>query len=206
MATETDENDLVCSAIGGDVEAFAEIYARHSPRVYRHIQYLVASSPEADDLTSETFLQAWKAIGRFTPRGIPFENWLLRIGHNLAMKHLRRRRRFTPLDDLNLADEPSREDMPEFLADTEDVRAAILTLPAVQRQVIVWRFLENMTYGEVEKLLGKSQGAIRVIQHRALKSLRCHLEAGMAAEAISLAGTAARGAITRKKAGGVAVV
>ena len=179
MPTERSDNDVIKRAIQRDVEAFGEIYSRHSARIFRHIYYLTSSKQEADDLTSETFLQAWKAIHRYEDRGLPLENWLLRIGHNLAIKHLKRRRNHAPLEHVPAEELSSTESLSDQVAEEAVIRSALLALPGVQRQVIVWRFLESMSYGEVEVLLGKSQGAIRVIQHRALKNLRSLLEGNL---------------------------
>ncbi len=161
-----------------DSDAFAALYEQHAPRIYRHILYMVGRAQEADELTNETFLLAWKAIDRYEDRGVPIENWLLRIGHNLATKNLRRRKPTVCVDYMDIESNPDRgpEQVLQAAAEAQTVRNAILQLPDVQRQVIVWRFLESMSYDEVEALLGKSKGAIRLIQFRALKRLRELLE------------------------------
>jgi len=173
------EKDVIALAQRGDREAFTQIYQKHSQRVFRHIYYLIGDIHEADDLTNETFLRAWKVIDKYEDRGLPIENWLLKIGHNLGARHLKKRRPTQDIENISLEDSP--EHLPERLAevacDVETVRAAILQLADLPRQVIIWRFLEGMNYDEVERMLGKSNGAIRVIQFRALKQLRGILEA-----------------------------
>jgi RNA polymerase sigma-70 factor (ECF subfamily) len=179
MAQAAADADLVALAIAGDKEAFAEIYRCHAPRIYRHIQYLIGDRHEADDLTNETFFRAWKVIDRYEDRGLPIENWLLKIGHNLAARHLKRRRPTHDIQDVTVEDSADRlpERIAESASEARSLREAILQLPEVPRQVIVWRFLEGMSYEEVEAMLGKSNGAIRVIQFRALKQLRAILAA-----------------------------
>jgi DNA-directed RNA polymerase specialized sigma24 family protein len=81
----TEERLLVERATGRDAEAFGQLYDMHVVRVYRHIYYLVNSISEAEDLTAQTFLQAWEAMDRYEDRGVPFVSWLLRIAHNLAV-------------------------------------------------------------------------------------------------------------------------
>jgi RNA polymerase sigma-70 factor (ECF subfamily) len=173
----SDERDLVERAVRRDSEAFGELYDRHVVRVYRHIYYLVGSHAEAEDLTAQTFLQAWEAIDRYQFRGAPFVSWLLRIAHNLAVSYLRSKRERAQLHD-GIVDEGSRRD-PEAVAERkaeEDlVRRAILELRDEQRQVIILRFIEELEYREVAEIIGKSVAAIRVIQHRALNALRRRL-------------------------------
>lgn len=169
-----DERQLVERAIGRDADAFGELYDMHVVRVYRHIYYLVGSINEAEDLTAQTFLQAWEAIHRYRYRGAPFVSWLLRIAHNLAISHLRARRDNAQLHD-GLVDRDRYRDperVAELQVDGEQVRQAILRLGNEQRQVIMLRFVEGLEYREVACVIGKSVAAVRVIQHRALRALR----------------------------------
>jgi RNA polymerase sigma-70 factor (ECF subfamily) len=169
-----DDTPLVYRAIERDEEAFSELYDRHVVRVYRHIYYMVGNPAEAEDLTSQTFLRAWEAIPRYQVRGAPFVSWLLRIAHNLGVSHLRSKKESSQLHD-GIVDDKMRID-PESsymqTADEELVREAILHLREEQRQVIILRFIEDLEYKEVAEIIGKSVAAIRVIQHRALNSLR----------------------------------
>src|SRR3972149_4131398 len=89
---DLDERTLVHRAIGRAREAFGALSARHVVRVYRHLYYLVGNAAEAEDLTAQTFLQAWEAVPRYQIRGAPFISWLLRIAHNLGVSYLRARR------------------------------------------------------------------------------------------------------------------
>jgi RNA polymerase sigma-70 factor (ECF subfamily) len=169
-----DDTPLVLRAIRRDQEAFGELYDRHVVRVYRHIYYMVGNAADAEDLTAQTFLRAWEAIARYQVRGAPFVSWLLRIAHNLGVSHLRSKRDSSELHD-GIVDTKERRD-PEWsyqqTAEEELVREAILRLRDEQRQVIILRFIEDLDYTEVADIIGKSVAAIRVIQHRALNSLR----------------------------------
>jgi RNA polymerase sigma-70 factor, ECF subfamily len=178
MPQENLDSQLIARAIERDPEAFAELYAATYDRVFRHIYYLIGDRHEAADLANETFLRAWKVIGKYEDRGLPIENWLLKIGHNLAIRHLRQRRPTSNIENLSL--EVREDTLPEAVAETateaDILREAILQLPQPYRQVIVWRFIESMSYDEVQMMLGKSYGAIRVLQYRALLRLREILE------------------------------
>ncbi len=169
-----DDTPLVLRAIRRDQDAFGELYDRHVVRVYRHIYYMVGNAAEAEDLTAQTFLRAWEAIERYQVRGAPFVSWLLRIAHNLGVSYLRSKRDSSELHD-GIVDTKERRD-PEWsyqqTAEEELVREAILRLREEQRQVIILRFIEDLDYKEVADIIGKSVAAIRVIQHRALNSLR----------------------------------
>lgn len=169
-----DDIPLVMRAIEKDQDAFGELYDRHVVRVYRHIYYMVGSATEAEDLTAQTFLRAWEAVERYQVRGAPFVSWLLRIAHNLGVSYLRSRRESSELHD-GIVDHKMRVDPASSFAQTADeelVREAILLLREEQRQVIILRFIEDLDYKEVAEIIGKSVAAIRVIQHRALNSLR----------------------------------
>jgi RNA polymerase sigma-70 factor (ECF subfamily) len=169
-----DDTPLVLRAIQKDQEAFGELYDRHVVRVYRHIYYMVGNAAEAEDLTAQAFMRAWEAVDRYQIRGAPFVSWLLRIAHNLGVSHLRSKRESSQLHDGIVDDKFRRspESAYERTAEEELVREAISRLRDEQRQVIVLRFIEDLDYREVADIIGKSVAAIRVIQHRALNSLR----------------------------------
>jgi RNA polymerase sigma-70 factor (ECF subfamily) len=177
--SQADELELVRRAIQRDREAFGALYDKHVVRVYRHIYYIVGRPAEAEDLTAQAFLQAWEAIERYQIRGAPFVSWLLRIAHNLAVSYLRSKREASELPE-TLVD-VSRQGNPEQEvlrgADGERVREAILGLRDEQRQVIILRFVDDLEYREVAEIVGKSVAAVRVIQHRALNSLRKQMAA-----------------------------
>jgi RNA polymerase sigma-70 factor (ECF subfamily) len=169
-----EERALVQRAIDRDSTAFAELYDRHVVRVYRHIYYLVNDGREAEDLTAQTFLKAWEAIDRYKERGAPFVAWLLRIGHNLTVSHLRAKRDHSALDEGFIDQKQNRnpEEALEISSEQTSVREALLGLRDEQRQVIMLRFVEELDYREVAAMIGKSVPAVRVIQHRALGNLR----------------------------------
>ncbi len=198
------ERELVDRAIRRDADAFGELYDMYVVRVYRHIYYLVGSVNEAEDLTAQTFLQAWEAIHRYENRGVPFISWLLRIAHNLAISHLRSRRESAQLHDGLVDDDRHRdpERVAELQADEERVRRAILRLGDEQRQVIILRIVEGLDYREVASIIGKSVAAVRVIQHRALCALRKFFQEGRG-DGLSTEGSA-RGGHTAARPGGSA--
>jgi len=173
-AISDDEIALVEAAIAGDARAFSALYDRHADRVYRHVYYRVANQSDAEDLTQQVFLQAWRAIDRYQRTGAPFVAWLLTIAYHVVVSHARRAKPTTSLELEPATNErwadPEGETMSRF--ERHAVRAAILRLKPDQQQVIIMRFVEHFDHADVASALGKSEGYVRVIQHRALNELR----------------------------------
>lgn len=175
-----DEERLLASrASQGDRNAYGELYGRYVDRIYRYIYFKVGQRAEAEDLTSQTFLKAWDAIGDYEWRNHPFGAWLFRIAHNLVVDHHRSRRESVPLDNATpqLEHRATRDGLrPEHvmsdLVTLDRVRHAVGRLTEEQQQVVILRFFEEMSTGEVAQLMGKRRGAIRGLQFRALSALR----------------------------------
>ena len=176
---ETDDKELIACAAKGDRKAFGALYERYVFRVFRHVYYLTNDSHAAEDLTAQTFLNALEAIHRYEMRGIPFLAWLLRIGYNLTVNHKKVKSNGTaPLPEALEVEGSlySPEASCEAKADGEQVWEGVRRLRGDQRQVIVMRFIDGLSYPDIARVLGKSIGAVRVIQHRALCALRRRLE------------------------------
>ena len=179
MATALDtwpEVDLIESAKGGNALAFAVLYDRYADRVYRHIAYRVGV-PDCEDLTQQTFLKAWQAIGRYRVTEVPFVSWLLTIAHNIVVSHYRAKREHLPLaEDLPKVDEHAD---PHSQAERQErqlaVRRAISRLKPEFQQVVALRYLEELDYADIARQLGKKEPTVRVILHRALRELRKHM-------------------------------
>lgn len=171
--TLENEDKLVRRAVTRDSAAFGCLYEFYLDRIYRYVYYRVGSTSEAEDLTEQVFLKAWEAIDRYEQRGVPFAAWLYRLAHNLVIDHYRGKRPTSTLDEMSEADEIGGdvEATVQGLLEAEEVRAAIGRLNPDYQQMIVLRFVEGLSHAEVAKIVGKSEGATRVVQHRALQSL-----------------------------------
>jgi RNA polymerase sigma-70 factor (ECF subfamily) len=169
---------LIQKAASGDEEAFGSLYDMNVDRIYKHIYYRTGNIKDAEDLTQKVFLKAWQAIGRYKITASPFLAWLMRISHNLIIDSYRRKKDEIYFDvEFCAADpSPSPEQAAEIDFDKQRLRGTILQLPVDQQHVILMRFIEGFTYAEIASSLGKGEGAIRVIQYRALKKLRHILE------------------------------
>lgn len=178
---ETDDQELISLAAAGNREAFGRLYERYRPRVLRHAVFLTGDSHLAEDLTAQTFLNALQAIPRYESRGVPFAAWLLRITCNLTINHKKslKNNGHAQLPEALEAEGTaySPEDSCQLKDDSERVWQEVRHLPAEQRQVIVMRFVDDLSYQDIAQLLGKTVGAVRVIQFRALSNLRHILDA-----------------------------
>jgi len=177
---------LIARAAAGDREAFGQLYEEHAVRVFRHAYFLTSDVTLAEDLTAQTFLKALEAIGRYENRGVPFIAWLLRITVNLAINHRKALKNgiHAQLPEQIVDDDAlgSPEQSCTMKSEGEGVWRKVMQLPTEQRQVIVMRFMEDLAYSDVASVLGKSIGAVRVIQFRALHNLRSLLREEDAAE------------------------
>lgn len=169
-----DEPSLIRRAKGYDPKAISELYKRHVQSIYRYIYYRVGDVNVAEDLTAEVFLKALEGLERFTYRGIPFSAWLYRIAHARVMDHFRRqaRREILPLDERLVATEKGPRAMVEAKLDHKELQSAVAQLTTDQQQVVILKFVEGLSNAEVARILGKSEGAVKSLQHRALNSLQ----------------------------------
>ncbi len=167
------ESELIQRAIKGDAQAFGELYQQNLTVIYRSIFYKVGNATEAEDLTEQTFLKAWEAIGRFREQGVPFAAWLYRLAHNLMIDYHRTRHEAMPLDEILDAedDQTGPEEIAAQRMDVATLQRAVVQLTDEQQQVIVLRFVQGLSHSEVAAIMGKNEGAIRGLQHRALQAL-----------------------------------
>jgi RNA polymerase sigma-70 factor (ECF subfamily) len=163
---------LVQKAVGGDFEAFGELYSIYLDRIYRYVLYQVRDKMMAEDLTEEVFYKAWKAIKSCKGREQTFSAWLNRIAHNHVIDGFRSGRNRLSIEMVTLAEvkDPSLE--VEGKLGREELLKIITWLPKNQQQVIILKFLEGLDNQEIGQVMGKSQGAVRVLQMRALATLR----------------------------------
>ncbi len=165
--------NLVIQAIGGDVEAFGELYTYHVTKIYRYVFYNVHNNKErAEDITQEVFLKAWKAIGSCKGKEKTFSSWLYRIAHNLIIDIIRKSQKQSSHEAELPEDIRDTSDGMEISLEQRDLLKVIEILPQSQRQVIVMKFIEGMDNREIAETMGKSTGAIRILQMRALETLR----------------------------------
>jgi RNA polymerase sigma-70 factor (ECF subfamily) len=166
---------LAVRASGGDVSAFGLLYDRHVTAIYRYVYYRVRNDAEAEDVTSDVFMRALKAIPRYEPRQA-FLAWLYRIARNAIIDRARRGNRQVPFEDALEHPTPDQivEPDTQLLAtsDSETLRNALKKLTPLQQEVIVLRYLHGYSTDEIAKIVGKREGTVRGIQFRAIGALR----------------------------------
>jgi RNA polymerase sigma-70 factor (ECF subfamily) len=168
-----DECDLVRRAQEYDSSAFAEIYERYYQGIYNFVYYRVTDEALAEDLTAEVFLKAMEAIESFTFRGVPLSAWLYRIANNLVVDHFRRQPRHgnVSLEETTVSAGENPTDALEQGLTQQTIRRALSELTEEQQQVVLLKFVDGLSNNEVARVLGKTEGAIKSLQHRALSSL-----------------------------------
>src|SRR5512136_1324465 len=168
-----EEHDLVRRAQDYDPVAFGEIYERYYLGVYKYVYYRVGDQSLAEDLTMEVFVKSMEAIDTFSFRGVPFSAWLYRIASNLVIDHFRRQ---PEQPELSLEEKlVAGVEHPMQSLDTElshqVLQRALSELTDDQQQVIVLKFVDGLSNLEVAQILGKTEGAVKSLQHRALAAL-----------------------------------
>ena len=188
-----DEEALVARARAGDPHAFGQIYQSYVDRVYSFVAFRVRDADLAEDLTQEVFVQALRALDAFDWRG-SLAPWLLRIARNTIIDHWRRtaRRPERPLSvveageggddesriDRLVADDGAEVARAESVLDRDRIVIASANLTDLQQQVLALRFAAGLSIRETADAMGRSEGAIKNLQHHALKALRRHLGLG----------------------------
>ena len=170
---------LVERAQQDDRAALEELYLIHFDRIYGYLHVTVGNRHDAEDLTTQTFLKMLESIGKFRWQSAPFSAWLFRIAHNLAMDHFRANKRWQPEEDVP-EPEPDESTSAESGALESIGRRSMLELiedlSPEQQQVLTLKFVFNFANGGAATILGKTEGAIKSLQHRALVSLQKQIE------------------------------
>lgn len=171
----------LAQAAQGDSEAFGVLYDRYVGRIYNYIFYRTGNVFDAEDLTERVFFRALKHISRYRNRGLPFSAWLYRIAHNLTANWHRdnsRRKEISLDEELPL---PHRGNLPEqeLVIDEERQRLlqVIRRLPPERQQLILLKFVDDLSNAEIGKIMGRTEGAIKSLYHRTLLALRSDLDA-----------------------------
>ncbi len=171
------EEHIVQRAVAGNAEAFGVLYDKYLPQIYRFVLLKVSTKQEAEDIAHQVFLNAWLNIASWKPQGFPFSSWLYRIARNRIIDSYRSLKPSVALD----------EDMETRFSDIfsvatleasdtalllEDVQKAITTLKPEYQDIIIMRFVEDMSIKDIAAIIEKSEGAVKLLQHRAIAQLQ----------------------------------
>ena len=162
---------------------FTELYRAHLRDVYSYAYYRIGNHHDAEDLTEQTFLQAYRHFERAQreSEGRPLRPWLIRIAHNLAANYHRDRSRRpqTQLEDASVVSAPhDTEELVEGRQELTDVLEGLSNLPGDRREALIMRFSLGMDNREIARALGRTEGATKVLIHRAIRQLEQELKEG----------------------------
>ena len=173
---QTKDEVLIKRASQGDKQAFGVLYENYMDQIYRYIYYRVANSFEAEDLTENVFLNAWQAMPKLATKDESLQNfraWLYRIAHNVVVDHHRSNNPAISLDEaLSLSDPTAGpESATQANQDSQQLAAAINNLEPNLQQVLVCRFINQLSHSETAEIMKIEPGYVRVLRHRALKKM-----------------------------------
>jgi RNA polymerase sigma-70 factor (ECF subfamily) len=170
------ERAAVDRARGGDQQALADLYDWYMPRIYRYALARLGNVAEAEDLTEEVFLKMLGAIGEFRWKDVPFSSWIFRIAHNHVATHFRRTAQrggpTSPIPEEYIDGRADFEAAIEQQITMEEVRRATELLPDAQREVIALRFAVGLSIADTARVLGKREGNVKALQHKAVAKLQ----------------------------------
>ena len=173
------EDKLIQDAVRGEASAFGLLYDRYQPQIYRFVAIKVSHREEAEDLTHQVFLHAWTHVHTYEDFGFPFSSWLYRIARNKVIDHYRTKKNVIAIEEV---DEEQFATTATYDADldakftVEEVKRALHKLKPEYQDVIIMRFVEDYSLKDTAKALEKSEGAIKLMQHRAIKQLQSLLK------------------------------
>lgn len=175
MASNAGIRTLVRRAKNRDQEAFGALYDEYVDPIFRYVYYKVGDFAESQDLTGQTFLKAFENIDSYEIRDVAFSSWLYRIAHNLVVDYFRResKRESVPIDEQPPMHATGGNPVETVLADMDSERLsrAMQKLTHNQREIVVLKFIDNLSNTQVAEIMGISVGAVKSAQKRGLLAL-----------------------------------
>jgi RNA polymerase sigma-70 factor, ECF subfamily len=175
-----DEESLVRRAQQRDQVALTRLYEDNFDKIYRYCVVKIGDRTEAEDMTQQVFLNAIKSLPGYKFKGMPFSSWLYRIAHNQVVDYLRKKSRHATvsIEDRTVIGDDDPSEAAEGALQIEELAAATKKLTAAQREVISLRFAAELSVAECARAMGKSEGAVKALQHSAIAALRRVMAAG----------------------------
>jgi RNA polymerase sigma-70 factor (ECF subfamily) len=173
LVSPPDEALLIQRAQNRDKEAVSALYEAYAQAIFQYVYFRVESRATAEDLTAEVFLRMVRGLPNYQDWALPFGAWLFRIAANLVADFYRAHKKmsFTLLSDEQRSDDTDPFDRLDQQEERAHLRRALGTLSEEYQNVLILRFMKNLSHAEVGAIMNKSEAAIRSIQHRALKAL-----------------------------------
>jgi len=173
MDNPANESQLIADAKAGDKDAITALYKAYNEAIFHYVSYRVDSRMLAEDITAEVFLRMLRGLQHYEDRGLSFGAWLFKIAANLVREHYRHNK-LAHVSTLTENERSDDTDPFEQLAQQEErqqLTRALHALPADYQDILILRFMKNLSHAEVAAILEKSETAVRSLQHRALKAL-----------------------------------
>lgn len=178
MGKELDTHEIVNLSQNGDTEAFGKLYDIYLDAVYRFVYFRVGNRQDAEDVTEQIFVSMFESISRYVDDGKPFEAWVYRVARNKIIDFYRTRKTHISVDEIE--EQADNQDLPEELADRQLTKEAVMKsltkIPRQYQEIIILKFIEDKENEEISQLLNKPVAHVRVLQHRAIQSLRAAVQ------------------------------
>jgi RNA polymerase sigma-70 factor (ECF subfamily) len=173
---DLDDDTLIRLAKEGDAEAYGELYERHMAAVYRFLYARLDNRMDAEDYSEEVFIKVYNSLATYNERGIPFRAYLLIVARNALIDHYRRNGRApqrVSIEDMQISDlTPDPGEISSTNSRHQELRKVLGDLREDYQEVLVHRFLNDLSPNETAVVMKRSTGAVRVLQHRALAAVR----------------------------------
>lgn len=168
-----DERELISACQAGETERFAELYDLYADRIFRFIFHKTMQRDLAEDLTSDTFVRAIEKIHQFNSEKAQFSTWIYTIARNLITDHWRSYREHKDIEDVwDLASLDDIVDSAHKHLIGEKLHVALRNISPSNREILMMRFWQDLSFAQIAELTGKSEGAVKMTAGRALKKLR----------------------------------
>lgn len=183
MSLQVDqEAGLITQAESGSKPAFAALYELYLAEIYRYVYYRVMDHMEAEDLTEKVFIKAWESLTRPRPNRQPLQNfraWLYRIARNTVIDHQRTARHAVSIEDIDRlqVNHPGLQEQVEQDERAQQLAQALSQLDETSREVLLLRFVNQLSHADAASVMGISENHMRVLQYRALKKMKVLLNA-----------------------------
>ena len=175
------EDKLIKQAQKGGAEYFGQLYDHYMPKIYRYILFKVSSRQETEDLTHEVFVSAWEKLGGYRSKGFPFSSWLYNIARNKVIDYYRTKKSHLSLENLDpdfFKVVGAVEKNIDVALDFSQVKTAMNQLSDDSQDVLIMKFVDDLSHREIAEAMDKSEGAVRLMQHRAIQNLKEILKNG----------------------------
>jgi RNA polymerase sigma-70 factor (ECF subfamily) len=178
---KVEDSQLIKSAQDGNAEAFGELYRRYAQAIFRFLVSHLSDPMDAEDLTEDVFLRVWRSLPGYSQQGVPFLAYLFRVARNALIDHYRQSDKFkgqVSIDNITLSDRGvGPGETVSASLEHQEIRQTLEQLRKDYRNVLILRFIVELSPAETAEVMGRSAGAVRVLQHRALAALRKLIEA-----------------------------